>query len=451
MTKARRTLTRIATGVVVIALVGWLTWLVVSLAAERDFEAKVSELRRQGVRVSLRDFHRVASFDAENGATILRDAMDALPEDALEEPGEALDLEVWGEAGREHWGEDDRRSHAESWRAVEEWVDGLTPWFASVDRAVRLPRCDFGLDTSDWFETSSDSFRLARVIAQTLAWKVRVLERRGVAPNEALRACESLLLWVRKSPPDLLIGQLISMTVEGVAFDLLKRVTTIPGLAVDSARRTLEPLLLNAEHDGPRLRAALDAEFASMIEVARIRASWDGARKLELVLEDETSLWLHLHLLVRRDRLWRGATREIEYWQDARSIIEADDAQAWQELTRFSGAVAREDWLPGELRIMHHALLARVQKRRLVHRAHLRVARLGLAALEHRKLHGSWPEYPEGLAPLFPDGVPVDPFTHKPFEFVTDESALRIEAAVPWLDEYEGESREDERIYWTLK
>ena len=53
---------------------------------------------------------------------------------------------------------------------------------------------------------------------------------------------------------------------------------------------------------------------------------------------------------------------------------------------------------------------------------------------------------------LFPDGVPVDPFTRQPFEF--DEEmwdAFHIEAAVPWLNEYPDGSREGERIYWQFK
>ena len=46
--------------------------------------------------------------------------------------------------------------------------------------------------------------------------------------------------------------------------------------------------------------------------------------------------------------------------------------------------------------------------------AAMRLGRIALAACEHRRLHGMWPASTDELAPLFPDGVPGDPFTGTP-------------------------------------
>ena len=131
-------------------------------------------------------------------------------------------------------------------------------------------------------------------------------------------------------------------------------------------------------------------------------------------------------------------------------IIEADAPDAYTELQALAKENVGDAWLPGGMRLGFHIRLRGVQKSRLRHRAQIRVARMGLAALAHRQRHGSWPEYPEELAPLFPDGVPVDPFTLEPCEFALDNGVLRIEAAVPWLDESPDDGREDERVSWKL-
>ena len=47
--------------------------------------------------------------------------------------------------------------------------------------------------------------------------------------------------------------------------------------------------------------------------------------------------------------------------------------------------------------------------------AQQRLIRLALAASEHRERTGEFPESLDDLAPYFPDGVPVDPYTDKPF------------------------------------
>ncbi len=59
------------------------------------------------------------------------------------------------------------------------------------------------------------------------------------------------------------------------------------------------------------------------------------------------------------------------------------------------------------------------------------LARVALAACEHRHTHGAWPDSTAELAPLFADGVPPDPFTSAPFRLTTDGNALVLRASPP--------------------
>jgi hypothetical protein len=52
--------------------------------------------------------------------------------------------------------------------------------------------------------------------------------------------------------------------------------------------------------------------------------------------------------------------------------------------------------------------------------AMLALARVGLAIENHRDRTGAWPATMEPLAAEFPDGIPLDPFTRKPFKYRAD-------------------------------
>jgi len=222
----------------------------------------------------------------------------------------------------------------------------------------------------------------------------------------------------------------------------------LPGFDSVAARARFEPLLADAGRGGDRLAAVLESEYAASVVRIRTLASWGGSGEyMEHMVfgppESESPIRFRVKLLVQRPLLWRSVARECALWQQGWEIFRKDGPTALAELDALVDANREGDAFFFSRKINYHVYLQKMQKRRLAHRARLGVARVGLAALEYRAAHGDWP--------VSLEGVPVDPFTREPFELVREGNALRIEAAVPWLDKYEGEWREDERIYWTLR
>ena len=58
-----------------------------------------------------------------------------------------------------------------------------------------------------------------------------------------------------------------------------------------------------------------------------------------------------------------------------------------------------------------------------------RLARIALAAAEHRATHGDFPASLDELKPMFPDGVPLDPYTDAPFVYEKTAAGVRIASA----------------------
>jgi len=433
-----------------------LSWFGCCWFYERQFEAAVETLRARGVRVDLDDFNRPPVPDDRNAALVLRAAMKWCEERELDYCSEAENLDNLDALVQEFPDEENERDRDKEWQAIEKWVDDLAPWFAQVDRAVRLPECDFGVDYRLGDEASMEPWPMSSRMAVILEWAVRVGERRGGASIDAVRHCETLLLWGRKIDPVFLISFLVAMTVDDRACDLLQRVARHPELDITRTRKLLDPLLVAAEDDRERLSKALESEFAQLADTVRGFATWEGARELswsyEPPLFDEPvlSYGRMAKLVMLRPLLWRTWARECAAWDEGREILERDDRRSHADLKQLVASRRSEHQRFGAGVTSFHGTFPGVQKVRLRHRARLRVARLGLAALEYRHEHGKWPTGPADLATLFPDGIPFDPFTCEAFEFVSDGDNLRIEASVPWLDDHESEFREVERVYWTL-
>lgn len=82
-----------------------------------------------------------------------------------------------------------------------------------------------------------------------------------------------------------------------------------------------------------------------------------------------------------------------------------------------------------------------------------RLARIALAAAEHRAAHGDFPASLDELRPAFPDGVPLDPYTDAPFVYEKTADGVRIAAAGRLAGDpapSEGDLRE-RVLVWELK
>ena len=194
----------------------------------------------------------------------------------------------------------------------------------------------------------------------------------------------------------------------------------------------LEPHLVAAGADDERFADALESEFAMWVHQIRALATWDESSELLLSIDEKDD---QARLLLARPQLWRTAIRVADAWERGTKLCLDDAADTPDRLSELVETERERTRLLGTSAIAYHALLPRIYKQRLKHRAHLAVARLGLAALEYRAANGEWPNGPEG--------GPIDPFTREPFEFVREGDALRIEAAYRPKDQ-------DERIFWVL-
>ena len=415
-------------------------WLGATAYCENEFDRAVDALRARGVRVELADFNLPAVPDDQNGAILLRAASAWRKQSDLEACSWAEDIE-WDD----FLDEEDR---AEAWGHVAKWIDAHGPFFERVERAMQLPSCDFRPDRSQGWATIVESIPMSGEIAEAYEWRVRVAEHRDEPAMDSLASCSTVLRWSRRIDRGFAITYMVAKTVDSVACDMLRRVASMRGFDARAARSQLEPLLRAAE-DPARLQEAIDGERAVLIYGVRRIATWEGVGDLqELSLEPhKISRGVRASMTALRPLIWRDGVRTLGMWDRAERIIASGGTDTLDRLDALAGEF---DWDSGDssvpplwrfMSINFRVVPVKIYKSRLAHLAKLRVARVGLACLEFREQHGSWPEGESEL---------LDPFTERPFRLLREGDSLHIKAAVPWLDKYVAEFREERRIYWTL-
>ncbi len=82
-----------------------------------------------------------------------------------------------------------------------------------------------------------------------------------------------------------------------------------------------------------------------------------------------------------------------------------------------------------------------------------RLARIALAAAEHRVTHGDFPATLDELKSMFPDGIPLDPYTDAPFVYETTPTGVRIASVGRLADEaaLDEPTLRERCLVWELK
>jgi len=110
-------------------------------------------------------------------------------------------------------------------------------------------------------------------------------------------------------------------------------------------------------------------------------------------------------------------------------LIEFVDGANGAELATYSPDAIPDEGVAklsaGTLVHANHALRSRVK-----YIACVRMTRVILAARKHRRATGHWPGGLQELAPLFPDGIPLDPYSGELFRY---DPARRISSAAPGI------------------
>jgi len=436
----------------------WVTGLVIGLAA---LIGVAWLLGRPYSRKPIDDY--IAGVKAAGKPVTLREVFG--PDPSPETNG-AADLETAGKWVDEHKGDSD------TWKVVGPWTDRKSGrWYDDLTDDERRELDAFCADVKPVFDGVAAGVAKPRLRVPTPADpqtfpdvmpRVRVihlLEARALAatkPDDRLDAAELLAkLAVHAECRGVIDEYVSSMAMNDAA----------TAIRLSLARGDVDPAAWRARLDGllreawlPRLRDGVRLQRAYLLDrlrtadfskpmvvssssmdaqpwksvVRRIVDRIDAIRKGETVPENSPADLVRL--LASTERFETAST-------DSYPRLAAEIDAVVAAAPKGSAVASIASWLP-----TCAATLAKTD-------AACRLARIALAASEHRVKHGDFPASLDGLNPTFPDGVPLDPFTDAPFAYEKTATGVRIASAGRLVEHPlpAGETLPDGDLVWELR
>ena len=393
--------------------------------AEVALQELRTELRERGAPLTVAEAEPPVPEDAFNGAVDI-DRAHAWWDAAEREPYWPEKIAgAWNNTLRWPWWES---ATPEQMKRLGPFLESLAPFFEHLDRAARKPEIAWPHRThgsaAEWLDTA--------VPAETtwLQLVTQLLGARSIAgatPEERLAGIRAQLALGVRYRARFVLGHLTANTRARNAAVRLRHCLEDGSIDPAAAREQLDEML----------SVSPIARFSSLIEFERIYALevlpyWvDGSMPAEIDRR-------HPERAARRAKKGKPPETAQDWIRWTRDLDRYDDLQWTSDAVR-SGFSSYEAPL-NQITIRLDPMLGHVVDAE----AAMRLGRLALASYEFRREHGRWPDSAEDLSPLFPEGVPVDPFTGAAFLIGTDGEHLTLRAKHwEWMSRDEDDPRGD--------
>lgn len=384
---------------VALVVIGIVAWLLIHGIGWIRFRRAIAEVRARGEPLEIEALVPPPIPDEENAAVKLNEAFTML-EKCEEELREDPELEDWA-----YWIFDDKKFEENREKLSKVLARCKEPLDLAVEALMR-PKCRFDIDYLKG--PAAELPHLSRL--RHLGWLFFAGFRLALhrSPDWAAKNIEHLLALSEtlKDEP-ILISQLVRATLFGFFTKALQKAEAEGPVLSGDARRDLIRKLGQCKVLEPAIRALM-RDRAMFATSEFFEDPWYGR-------------WLPATVLAGRARYIATLTGLI----DAAGRSEAEFGRVAREGIPDFGSgypgmlIDGIDWDRAHESDCHATL-------HLLRFAALRdLARLALALGLHKSERGGYPDALEELAGYFPEGLPADPFTGKPFVYKrTDEGFL---------------------------
>ena len=410
MTRRRLRIVALLTAV---AAVGVLLWLR-SEPSKAPFLDYVADLRARGEPVTVAELIGPAPDRSDNAVDVVMASIDV--ERAVYAAGVTG---PWDDKATQPWYE---TASSERIEALRDQLDRNRPYFDALDAASRRGHLWRRLGCGDRILALDDQLvrglQAVYRLSSARAFVSSDHEDRTVALESQLRISEL----ARGSAIRFMVATAIR---KGVTFSLRHELGAECAAAA-AARPRLDPLL--ARPWLPTFREFARAERASTVEL--LAGVLDGS--IQPPADDAFLGKTSISWGVRRALgIWGNGGTPVGSAEDYVKACRFIETMAALE-TKSHAALQRDvDGRTVALGTYSTASVVAIMYPKLVRAitqtdAATRLARIALAAAEHRAKHGDFPASLDELKPMFPDGLPLDPYTDAPFAYARTATGARI-------------------------
>lgn len=399
-----------------------------AFALSRPFDRKplddyVAARKAAGKPVRLRDAAPADPPPAENGAADVVTASEwmekhAGPRDAWTVAG------PWNGQGGE-WFAD---ATPEQLADLDRFLADAKPYFDGLDAAIAKGRIAQPLANGLFDPRGNETDR--RVAAMQIVGARAYCAAR---PQDRLDGTVELAALATRTESRALIDEMLSGGMMTNAVRALRIEMERGTLDVAAARTRLDPYFVVPWL--PRFRTAVRLERAAVLErvaatdfdaVSPIYRPGNPSPDLASVLKDRIEV--RIRAMLDGDSIARWSPADFAAAHAVTEPVESVSAESGARAIAEVRALLKAA-KPGSLAAMSLTNYASFTTEATRTEARVRLARIALAVASLRARTGALPKSLDDLAPDFPQGVPMDPFTDAPFVFTRTDVEIRIASA----------------------
>jgi hypothetical protein len=435
MVKATRITIVVFLLVVALLVGGFAMW---RASMRRAFNDRIQTLRLAGEPTRPEDLSRPPVPEEENAVDIFLEAwrlshQTSPPDSYWELPDE-----------REDWSE-------ENWREVAAWVETRRPFLELLRKGVARPHVRLPGNPGPWDEDLDEPTPRTK-----LTWLMMESQRvllpaahlhldRPDGTEPAVRALILHLDVVDRVADRWSIRHVFRMRCYAATVRTLEELTHKPGFDAGGARILLRGRLEVIEDREP-LRRALRYERVAMLWLLshpeRMAAFSSGGE----TVGGFPATW------IGNAFVWRNAPRTLDLIECALAVLDRPDHETSAAMVAMVSG--KQTWIDRICALggMWDIALSMTLAARLQAVTETRLARIGLALLEHRQETGAWPESLAAIGERVDGAIPVDPYTGEAFLYERDDKTVRIISAGDGSGPVQivTDSDEDPRLRWEL-
>jgi len=412
MTRSVRKAAMVVLALLVVGAGAWAAWL---WSAKRSYQECVEDLRRRGKPVALADLATPPIPDDRNAAVLLRAASDWLKEHNKDESP----LVLYG------WGDPNQDWPPEVWEELDSCLKGLEPYFRRLEQVATRDgwRIDYGWQDG---RTSMEHISWFQDAGFHLEHRVRFDRVDRQRTDRAARTTRTLLDLANRFEPVAVIDYGVQIVTWREACRILRLACDQAGFDASSYRKQVDPHILAALRRQHPPERVLDAERAFLVSVLRGVVGGGDSIADELFPEEETG-WLRRQWF-GRPLMYGDVVSVSRLFDRAAPLCDTTPEEAARVAREFDDPYRGPRWQTA--RAVVRVVLGYYAETVTV----LRLGRIVMALLEYKQAARDWPEDLSALEPLFPDGIPQDPYSESAFLYERTSQGARIQAAGPHGD-----------------
>ena len=402
---------------------GWVRWILIPIVALvalllvvflvspsplELYEEAVAELRAQGFALTQAELMGPEPSAEENGAALL-DAAVAKMRDIAGERSTWTAPGAWNADLEAGWALTAVDATIEEGRA---FLARLAPAMEDVEAASRRPVIRWPAPAS--IAAPAPQVSTLQAVHQVLSLGIDV----GRTPEERLAAAACSMRLGRRVQATILIEGMLALVTRASAINELR-----PHIECGHVPAALARATLDAE-----LRAPVTPTLGSMarMEIAGWAPVYGDDLRGALPASSQQAMRASgvtgtLQTSIAKFLLGTPA----DLLRDLRDAAQTPEDSYIRGHEHVEALVARMR----RLSRLHLGWVPQLQRNLCKVDATMRLARVALAVTERRETSGRWPATLDEIGDMFPDGVPLDPYTEAAFEYEAHESGARIASA----------------------